>query len=408
MNFNKLHLTQYTGGITATSVALGKSAAQGFKLEINSATSCHMGDAYDGINYGVLQITRPATHDNKGYISFIRAFNAVWTMGFLSGTNNFVIGYWTLAGAGILLTPDGKVGIGTTSPSSTLHVVGDVKANAIHLSVDSDITGNVDGAVSFWIKNSNAGTNAYSIFLLQNNIGNAYMFLCSSGKTNDGGANTLTIRNDIAGGDIRLQAGTLTVWLSSDGKLGVGTTSPAAALDVAGDIKANAVHLTGISDITGNVDNGVEFFLKNLNAGTSAYSCFRLYNNVGWAGMWLNGGGVAGGANSLYIGNQIGGPVHIYSGSAGVKLSNAATAWSANSDLRLKRDISTVKNSLDKINSIRGVYFNYLEDKPTARRRLGVIAQDLLQAVPEAVDQDESSGMYQVRADGQSTISTSK
>ena len=43
------------------------------------------------------------------------------------------------------------------------------------------------------------------------------------------------------------------------------------------------------------------------------------------------------------------------------------------------------------------MYFNYLADKPSSRRRLGVTAQDLLEAVQEAVDQDESSGMYQVR-----------
>ena len=96
--------------------------------------------------------------------------------------------------------------------------------------------------------------------------------------------------------------------------------------------------------------------------------------------------------------NYAGGTVLIRSGSTeGVILGRSATVWSAFSDLRLKKDISVVENSLEKINGIRGVYFNYLADEPASRRRLGVIAQDLLEAVQEAMDQDESTGMFQVR-----------
>ena len=106
--------------------------------------------------------------------------------------------------------------------------------------------------------------------------------------------------------------------------------------------------------------------------------------------------GILSGTTSFVISTTQSGGTWSLAGT-GVILGYGQNTWSTTSDLRLKRDISTVENSLDKINGIRGVYFNYLADEPASRRRLGVIAQDLLEAVPEAVDQDESSGMYQVR-----------
>lgn len=57
------------------------------------------------------------------------------------------------------------------------------------------------------------------------------------------------------------------------------------------------------------------------------------------------------------------------------------------SDSRLKENIVTVDSALDKVMKLRGVYFNKSDD-PT--RRIGVIAQEVEQVLPEVVHTDDS------------------
>ena len=66
----------------------------------------------------------------------------------------------------------------------------------------------------------------------------------------------------------------------------------------------------------------------------------------------------------------------------------------AYSDRRVKENIITVDNALNKVLSLRGVYYNRIdsEDKKT---KLGVIAQEILEVIPEVVGQD-NDGMYNV------------
>lgn len=54
------------------------------------------------------------------------------------------------------------------------------------------------------------------------------------------------------------------------------------------------------------------------------------------------------------------------------------------SDARLKENVVTVDNALDKVSAMRGVYF----DKD-GKRNIGVIAQEVLKVIPEAVHEDE-------------------
>lgn len=64
------------------------------------------------------------------------------------------------------------------------------------------------------------------------------------------------------------------------------------------------------------------------------------------------------------------------------------------SDLNLKTDISSISDALSKINSIRGVNFKWKKYKPDGespnpdrdRNRIGCIAQEVNEVLPEAVD----------------------
>ena len=61
----------------------------------------------------------------------------------------------------------------------------------------------------------------------------------------------------------------------------------------------------------------------------------------------------------------------------------AAGNITAYSDMRLKTNIRTIESALDKVQSLRGVYF----DKD-AKRGMGVIAQEVASVIPEVVEDD--------------------
>jgi hypothetical protein len=69
----------------------------------------------------------------------------------------------------------------------------------------------------------------------------------------------------------------------------------------------------------------------------------------------------------------------------------------AYSDVRKKENIETIDNALDKVNKMRGVYYNRIDDE-NKKKQTGVIAQEMEQVLPEVVnyasDVDEYSVAY--------------
>ena len=53
------------------------------------------------------------------------------------------------------------------------------------------------------------------------------------------------------------------------------------------------------------------------------------------------------------------------------------------SDINMKKNIEIIENPLDKINKLRGVYFNYINNDD--RRQIGMIAQEVEKIIPEVV-----------------------
>ena len=64
-----------------------------------------------------------------------------------------------------------------------------------------------------------------------------------------------------------------------------------------------------------------------------------------------------------------------------------ATAWYNDSDSRLKKDIATIDNALEKVNKLRGVEFEWKDtDNHVEGRQIGFIGQETVEVVPEVVD----------------------
>ncbi len=83
----------------------------------------------------------------------------------------------------------------------------------------------------------------------------------------------------------------------------------------------------------------------------------------------------------------------IYDGNVGVRLTASnSQSWSSVSDERYKKDIETIDEmeAMNKVMNGRGVYYNYLSDKEDAQRKVGFIAQEINEILPEVVDIPEN------------------
>jgi len=63
-----------------------------------------------------------------------------------------------------------------------------------------------------------------------------------------------------------------------------------------------------------------------------------------------------------------------------------ATDFSATSDQRVKTNISNIEHAMEKINALRGVYYNRVGETP---RKIGLIAQEVEKILPEVVVTDD-------------------
>ena len=61
----------------------------------------------------------------------------------------------------------------------------------------------------------------------------------------------------------------------------------------------------------------------------------------------------------------------------------------AYSDERLKDNVETIENALDKVAQMRGVTYNYKSELNDGQRGTGVIAQEMQQVMPEVVEEGE-------------------
>ena len=135
----------------------------------------------------------------------------------------------------------------------------------------NQITNNTDGGVGLNIKNNSSGSGAFSYLGIQNSEGTACsIFLNSYTKTDDGGSNTATLRNNA--GDLRLAAAGNAAYIylkNSNGNVGINITNPKEKLDVDGNIIASG-SITSFGDYSderlkdreGNIENPLDIVDK--------------------------------------------------------------------------------------------------------------------------------------------------
>jgi len=235
----------------------------------------------------------------------------------------------TAGGVAVTVLHGGNVGIGTTTPSSKLHVQSDGSADVV-----------------FKLDNTNVADTA----------GAQIQLICDSAGSGDGnGALRHSIRSEFSGainweihsgashGDLNFSTlDSFAMMIDEEQRVGIGTTFPTGKLTV---------------ETTGN-----HIHIRNSSAASGRYWNFDPDSN-----------------SRLYVISNTG---------TGVYIDYASTSWSSTSDESIKENIKPLENVLDKIKDYKCIEYNLINDE-TKGKKIGFIAQDWKEDYPQIVDKDD-------------------
>jgi hypothetical protein len=232
------------------------------------------------------------------------------------------------------LTSGGSVGINNSNP---VNAAWGNETNTKQLSID---------ATDYSVINLQGGSRKYSM-----GVGNDIFYMCYD--------NTAARHNIV---------------VTSAGNIGMGTNAPARKLHVNGDMAIGF----GLSERIYSDASYIELY----NASTGDMTFFNGY--FAGAIKFITNSSLR---MTIAANGSIGAP-------SGTNIYNA-------SDARLKRNIETIDSGLNKVMALNPVKFNWIENyEPSEEGKdmLGFIAQEVLLAVPEAVENFASN---KVIVDGQ-------
>ena len=178
---------------------------------------------------------------------------------------------------------------------------------------------------------------------------------------------------------ISVYSGTIQIFLDADKTNNAGIVGTQSAHPLI--LRTNGTNKLSISTA------GVLDFPGSNSTATSASDSMSFGVSGGsyaWMQTW--------GGRPLRI-NELGNNVNAF-GTNGYGLVNTTA-----SDVRIKKNIVSIENALDKVNCLRGVYYEFDENNsmcmkvPSGKRRVGLIAQEVGCVLPEALldSQDDST-----------------
>ena len=172
-------------------------------------------------------------------------------------------------------------------------------------------------------------------------------------------------------------------------------------------------NLTGVHGHYSSV-NGFHFY---PNAGSSYGSAELRGQRSGWYGLFIQTGNLP---HLMFDGSGNGGIYHqslgrwvmyhsVGNNCTGFNTSTTSSAYGmyvskaiystgdviAFSDARMKENVITITNALEKILQLRGVYFNRIDDEKK-KRNIGFIAQEVEKVIPEVVTYADDIDEYGV------------
>jgi hypothetical protein len=311
---------------------------------------------------------------------------------------------WFIGSGSTIYRLNGNIGIGTSLPTEKLSVSGNINAfgNVVaigNITAGTFISTITSGTSPFSVLSNTLVTNLNADFLRgktppggdivgtsdSQTLSNKTLttpFVSSGGATFNGTSGSTVLRAATsASGTLTLPAETGT--LVSTGSVGAITSGMILDGTITNsDISASAS--IAISKLASSTISGVSLGnnLNSLSFG-SYLSASASYNGssaitVSVAGTSLNT------ANTVVARNSSGdftvGSINCSNLTASFTVE--AADFNSTSDINLKTNVNTIENSLDIVNSLRGVSFDW---KETQKSSYGVIAQELEEILPELV-----------------------
>lgn len=188
------------------------------------------------------------------------------------------------------------------------------------------------------------------------------------------------------------------------GSVGIGNVSPAGTLEIGSSNGSVPGYLVLNPTTTGSGQEGAEINIKPAPIATTPNAAqtwvidqvsnnnnprLRFFPSITGEdnGLTIKDGGFVGiGVPSPTVKLQVNGDI-------------IANSIAGSSDIRYKTNIRPVENALDKVKSLRGVYFNwdliaFPNKEFTDKTEIGFIAQEVEKVVPEVVTKDKTPEEY--------------
>ena len=284
----------------------------------------------------------------------------------------------------VFISSSGNVGIGTEIPTSTLQIQ---TANALAAAVDP-----IAAAQSCSLLISRSGYDHHLAFDA-NEIHQYGHNLYVTAQGNTSGEGNIYLRTSVNPSDLNNHT---SMFIKSDGNIGIGNEAPTKKLQVTGDISASGdVYVAGIAESTNTA-------FRTVMVDTTS-------GQLHFTGSYGGGGGGGGGdddwhINASYLSSSV---------SVGVKRQPTTYDFEVggtiaatvdviaymSSDKRLKDNIKPIENPIEKIKQIGGYTFDWNDNQSIYKGNdVGVIAQEIEKVLPSLVH-DREDGYKGVKYD---------
>jgi len=279
--------------------------------------------------------------------------------------------FWTSVDGGVTaaaermrITSTGNVGIGTTNPtglssSGTLLHVCDATSTNPTIRIDS--SGSTGQARLHLSAGGGANYRASRIDFFNFPTSATVPTFTLINDFDQNGTNNLDFVNS---------AGTRMMALKQNGNVGIGTTSPGATFHIDRTSASGDAMWIFQRDGAGYTSIRYDTPTTSFYAGTGGATA-----SVNWRDRYC-----------------------IFNPSnAGVYLTYGGLAWGNTSDLRAKNILGEISNAVAKVDTLRSIFYT-LKDDDTNTRRVGLVAQEVVEVLPEAVDiPTADDGLYGIR-----------
>ncbi|KYG62113.1 hypothetical protein AZI85_07905 [Bdellovibrio bacteriovorus] len=324
------------------------------------------------------------------------------------GTNdNYSLHFETAGLNRVTVTNAGHVGIGTSSPRTSLDVTRDGTSSIIGATTVSTDPDHYSAFYGYTARGTLAtpthplSGQGIAAFFGANAINPVGYAGVSISATENHTATAQGMALDLVVTKNGTTTGSSGIRISNDGKVGIGTTIPGFRVQISDDASATPLGLTSANTTaTGlRIYNSSGSNLSAWNIGQAGSTSTSTWGPLGTLSFKHDSLGTpvlsllpSNGLSNPYMGGGVGINSTVFTGYSLYVNGNAGGThtWTSSSDRRYKKDIHVLSAALEKILKLRGVSFvwdraSFPNKSFQAGQDIGVIAQEVEAVYPEAV-----------------------